>query len=84
MVEAYKTRFGALKRAMDIIIDDLPFVIYACFVLYNFCESNKESISGVLVFIGNKHSELYILMFNVCLFTSDHDVCLYVMHMWEL
>ena len=40
-----KARFGALKRAMDINIDDLPFVIYACFVLHNFCESNKESLS---------------------------------------
>ncbi|RNJ79755.1 MAG: hypothetical protein EB829_01555, partial [Nitrosopumilus sp. H8] len=40
-----KARFGALKRAMDINIEDLPFVIYACFVLHNFCEINKESIS---------------------------------------
>ena len=30
---------------MDINIDELPFVIYACFVLHNFCESNKESIN---------------------------------------
>ena len=40
-----KARFGALKRAMDINLDDLPFVIYACFVLHNFCEMNKESIN---------------------------------------
>ena len=40
-----KARFGALKRAMDINIDELPFVIYACFVLHNFCKINKESIS---------------------------------------
>ena len=40
-----KAQFGALKRAMDINIDDLPFVIYACFVLHNFCEYNRESIS---------------------------------------
>ena len=32
-----KTRFAALKRAMDINIDDLPCVINACFVLHNFC-----------------------------------------------
>ena len=25
-------------------MDDLPFVIYACFILHNFCEINKESI----------------------------------------
>ena len=41
-----KARFGALKQAMDINLDDLPFVIYACFVLHNFCEMNKESING--------------------------------------
>ena len=40
-----KARFGALKRSMDINIDDLPYVIYACFVLHNFCELNNESIS---------------------------------------
>ena len=40
-----KTRFGCLKRAMDINIDDLPQVIYACFVLHNFCELNEEGIS---------------------------------------
>ena len=30
---------------MDINLDDLPFVIYACFVLHNFSEFNNESIS---------------------------------------
>ena len=40
-----KARFAALKRAMDINIDDLPFVIYACFVLHNFCELNNEPVS---------------------------------------
>ena len=29
---------------MDININDLPMVIYVCFVLYNFCELNKEAI----------------------------------------
>lgn len=40
-----KGRFGALKRAMDINLDDLPYVIYACFVLHNFCEANRETIN---------------------------------------
>lgn len=41
-----KARFRALKRAMDINLDDLPYVIhYACFVLHNFCEAKSESIS---------------------------------------
>ena len=30
---------------MDINLSDLPKVIYACFVLHNFCEVNKEPIS---------------------------------------
>ena len=34
-----------LKRSMDINLDDLPQVIYACFVLHNFCELNKEYIN---------------------------------------
>ena len=40
-----KARFGALKRSMDINLDDLPSVIYACFVLHNYCELNNEKIS---------------------------------------
>lgn len=39
-----KARFGALKREMDINSADLPFVIYACFVLHNFCELQNENI----------------------------------------
>ena len=34
---------------MDINIDDLPTVIYSCFVLHNFCGMNKESVSEELV-----------------------------------
>ena len=30
---------------MDINIDDLPYVIYACFVLHNVCKLNNECIS---------------------------------------
>lgn len=40
-----KARFGCLKRAMDINILDLPNVIYACFVLHNYCELNNESVN---------------------------------------
>ena len=39
-----KARFGALRRAMDINLEQLPNVIYACFVLHNFCELNNEKI----------------------------------------
>ena len=39
-----KARFGALKRAMDININDIASVIYACFVLHNFCELHNETV----------------------------------------
>ena len=39
-----KARFGCLNRNMDINLKDLPNVIYACFVLHNFCEMHKELI----------------------------------------
>ena len=39
-----KARFGALKRVMDINLMELPHIIYACFVLHNFCELNNERI----------------------------------------
>ena len=44
-----KARFACLKRAMDINLDDLPYVIYACFVLHNFCELNGEFIDVLKV-----------------------------------
>ena len=30
---------------MDVKLSDLPMVIYSCFVLYNFCEMEKEPVS---------------------------------------
>nr|XP_023651694.1 putative nuclease HARBI1 [Paramormyrops kingsleyae]XP_023651695.1 putative nuclease HARBI1 [Paramormyrops kingsleyae] len=39
-----KARFSVLRRPMDINMQDLPFVIYACFVLHNYCETQKEMI----------------------------------------
>lgn len=40
-----KARFPALRRIMDININDLPSVIYSCFVLHNFCEIYNETVS---------------------------------------
>ena len=40
-----KARFGCLKQAMDINLDDLSNVIYACFVLHNYCELNDEFVN---------------------------------------
>ena len=34
---------------MDINIDDLPLVIYACFILNNYCELNNEYVHDELV-----------------------------------
>lgn len=39
-----KARFGALRRPMDINLKELPFVIYACFVLHNYCEACKDTV----------------------------------------
>ena len=39
-----KARFGMLKLAMDVNLKDLPYVVYFCFVLHNFCEVNGESV----------------------------------------
>ena len=39
-----KARLGCLRRVMDVNLDELPAVIYACFVLHNYCELNKEAI----------------------------------------
>ena len=36
---------GALRRAMDISLDDLPNVIFACFDLHNYCEVHGETLS---------------------------------------
>ena len=37
-----KAHFSALRRQMDINLDDLPTVIYACFILHNYCKCIKK------------------------------------------
>lgn len=39
-----KARFGALRRTMELNPSDLPLLIYACFVLHNYCEACKETV----------------------------------------
>ena len=39
-----KSRFSALRREINIKLHDLPTVIYACFMLHNFCKINKEFV----------------------------------------
>ena len=56
-----KARFSALRRDMDINLDDLPSVIYACFVLHNFREENKDLVSENkvrVIVVRNRHCSL--------------------------
>ncbi|XP_033973179.1 putative nuclease HARBI1 [Trematomus bernacchii] len=39
-----KARFAALRRPMDINMDDLPHVIYSSFLLHNLCEASKDAV----------------------------------------
>ncbi len=39
-----KARFGAFKREIDISLLHLPYDIYACFILLNYCELQKEKV----------------------------------------
>ena len=50
-----KARFAALRRPMDTNMDELPYVIYACFVLHNFCEESVNEQS-VLETIDSAHN----------------------------
>ena len=40
-----KGRFGALRREMDINVQDLWKVIHTCFILHNFCEINNDTVA---------------------------------------
>ena len=39
-----KSTFSALRREMDICIQELPNFIYACIILHNFCELEQEKM----------------------------------------
>ncbi|XP_038163564.1 putative nuclease HARBI1 [Cyprinodon tularosa] len=52
-----KARFAALRRPMDINMTDLPYIIYSCFVLHNFCEAAKETMDEVSV-LGTMQGEM--------------------------
>eukprot|EP00112_Aurelia_sp_Birch-Aquarium-sp1_P012815 Seg270.2 transcript_id=Seg270.2/GoldUCD/mRNA.D3Y31 product="Protein ALP1-like" protein_id=Seg270.2/GoldUCD/D3Y31 len=41
-----KARFGCLKREMDVAPGMLPYLIYSCFVLHNYCEIHSESVGN--------------------------------------
>ena len=44
-----KARWSILTRKMDLKLDYIPTVIYACFVLHNFCEYHNTYIDEDLV-----------------------------------
>ncbi|CAL9695438.1 unnamed protein product [Knipowitschia caucasica] len=54
-----KARFGALRRPMDINLHDLPFVIYSCFVLHNYCEALKDPVDDSYVTEAVQHDRDY-------------------------
>ena len=39
-----KARWGILTRKMDLKLETIPVLIYACFVLHNICEKNNSYI----------------------------------------
>lgn len=39
-----KARWSILTRKMDLKLENIPTVIYACFVLHNFCEREKSYV----------------------------------------
>ncbi|XP_057699859.1 putative nuclease HARBI1 [Corythoichthys intestinalis] len=52
-----KARFAALKnKPMNLNLNDLPWVIYSCFVLHNFCEARNETMDEYCV-SGTKQGE---------------------------
>ena len=55
---------------MDINMDGLPMVIYACFVLNNYCEMNNECVHEELV----PRSSLYDRGFST---TNIYELLLY-------
>ena len=50
-----KGRFGCLRREMDRNIQNLPYVMHACFLLHNFCEFRKGTVHPNLVEAAKKY-----------------------------
>ena len=44
-----KARWSIVTRKMDLKLDNIPTVIYACFVLHNFCEYHNTYVDKDLV-----------------------------------
>ena len=63
-----KARWAILNRKMDLKIESIPMVIYACFVLHNFCEKKKSYIDENLV-----ESQLNLIKENEAQFKNIPD-----------
>ena len=59
-----KARWQVLTRKIDLKITAVPIVVYACFVLHNFCEKNKRYVDEDLV-----HEQIRSAM----VFSDDKD-----------
>ena len=56
-------RFGILGKEMDTSLNNTLNIIYACFVLHNFCEINKESMChNTKKNLNQKHSQMGVKM----------------------
>ena len=44
-----KARWSVLTKQIDLKLENLPIVIYSCFVLHNYCEQNKIGIDQTLL-----------------------------------
>ena len=43
-----KARWSILSKIIDLQLENLPVVIYLCFVLHNYCEQNNIGIDKML------------------------------------
>ena len=44
-----KARWSIPTRKMDLKLESIPVVVYACFILHNFCEKNNSFLDETLV-----------------------------------
>jgi len=42
-----KARWQILTRCLNFNLDDIPVIVYACFVLHNYCEINDVGIDEI-------------------------------------
>lgn len=55
-----KARWSVLSKRIDLKLENIPVIIYSCFVLHNYCEQNKIGIDQMLVedqILLNKENE---------------------------